>query len=154
MKRLSLHGLFLFCLSGSLAFVFGDSKEDLLSHLKNNLMCVCPCTHRVGQCGDECGQAPQQFSELRQLVEAGGTEQEIYAIYEKKYGVSVLAAPKPEGFSLVAWVAPFVVLLFGTGIVVLAVRRLKPTVKSRPAKGGRRKNDEKYRKLLEKELEE
>ena len=151
--RVKLYGPLVSVLLCASGLVLADGREDLVTRLKNNLMCTCPCTHRVGQCGDECLVAPQHRSELRQLVEAGGTEQEIYAIYEKKYGVSVLAAPRPEGFNLLAWVTPFAVLLLGIGVVVVAARRLKPTAADHPAKR-QEPEDQRYRRLLEKELEE
>lgn len=128
--------------------------EDLISRIAGNLKCVCPCAHLLNVCGDECGQAPQQTAEIRQLLAEGKTEEEVYASLEKKHGVRVLAEPKPEGFNLLAWAAPVMVLLGGACLVIVVVRKLKPVAPSGSQEGDSRKIEEKYRRQLEKELQE
>ena len=128
--------------------------EDLISRIARNLKCVCPCSHLLNVCGDECEMAPQQTAEIRQLLAEGKTEEEVYASLEKKHGVRVLAEPKPEGFNLLAWAAPLAAVLGGAGIVIVVVRKLKPTAPPISPEDAQWTMDEKYRRLLEKELKE
>ncbi len=128
--------------------------EDLISRIAGNLKCVCECAHLLNVCGDECGEAPKQTAEIRELLAEGKTEEEVYASLEARYGIRVLAEPKPEGFSLLAWAAPVVVLLGGACLVIVVVRKLKPTAPSRPPEEVSRKIEGKYRRLLDRELQE
>jgi cytochrome c-type biogenesis protein CcmH len=98
--------------------------------------------------------APQQIAEIEQLVAKGQTEEQVYAIYEKKFGARIHAVPKAEGFNLLAWILPFVGLLFGLGVVVLAVKRLQREAPSQSTPATAPEISEKYRKLLERELTE
>lgn len=137
----------------SLTGLRGDVREAVVSRVAGQLMCSCPCTHLLNQCGDECGVAPQQVREIEALLGEGKTEAQVSAAFEQKYGVSILAVPKAEGFNLLAWIMPFAALLAGLGLVVVVARRLKPAV-SPQAQPRPHKMEEKYRRLLEKELQE
>ena len=149
MRRLSFLILFMS------SFAFGQifSPDETVSRIADNLMCTCGCPHIIGQCGDECSVAPQLVHEITELVTAGNTEEEVYKIFEDKYGLRVLAVPKAEGFNLLAWVMPFVGLLAGMVVVFIAVKRLKPDESSQETEKVRPEIDEKYRKLIDRELE-
>jgi cytochrome c-type biogenesis protein CcmH len=85
------------------------------------------------------------------LLSSGKTEEDVYGIFEEKFGPSVHAVPKAEGFNLLAWILPLVGLLAGAVVVVAVFRRLKPEVSSEKV-GPAPEIDEKYRKLLDREL--
>ena len=58
--------------------------------------------------------------ELDNFLADGKSDKEILAAFTDKYGPTVLAAPEAKGFHLVAWIAPFALLLAGlVGIIVL-----------------------------------
>lgn len=58
--------------------------------------------------------------ELDTYLAGGKNDKEILAAFTDKYGPTVLAAPEAKGFHLVAWFAPFTLLLAGlVGIIVL-----------------------------------
>lgn len=145
---------------GTLAFSHpsdtAGADQALLDRLTTELMCTCGCPHQIRQCGDECGIAPKLIDDLEKLVAQGMTEQQIYARYEAQYGPVIYAAPRKEGFDLMAWVLPFVVLGLGALLVLLVVKKLTPAqagVASQPLHH-KDEMDERYRKLLEKELAE
>jgi len=117
-------------------------------------MCQCGCPHLIGQCGDECGLAPQLVQQITQMVAAGQQEDQVYATFEAEYGASVLAVPKAEGFNLLAWIVPFAVLLAGIVVIVVVVRNLRPGEIPGEMERKSVQIDEKYRILLEKELNE
>ena len=143
--------LFLFLSS----FTFGQifSPDETVSRIADNLMCTCGCPHIIGHCGDECSVAPQLVHEISQLVTAGNTEEEVYKIFEDKYGLRVRAVPKAEGFNLLVWVMPFVGLLAGVVVIFFVINRLKPDDSNQETEKVHTEIDEKYRKLIDRELE-
>ena len=59
------------------------------------------------------------------MLKEGKSDTEIYDYYVAQFGARVLAAPRAEGFNLLGWVLPFVVLGLGAGVVVAAYRLLR-----------------------------
>ncbi len=162
MRLLSAQFAWVFLLVGSLGVsspaqtpsLTTKLHREVVSRISGNIMCTCSCPHILKQCGDECGMAPQQISKIEQLVATGQTEEQVYAIYEKEFGVGIHAVPKAEGFNLLAWIVPFAGLLFGLSVVVLTVKRLQGEVPTQSTLVTAPEISEKYRKLLEKELRE
>ncbi len=155
MRPLSRLAVLLLCMQGIQGTFLeaSDPNGELVERITGNLVCVCGCANMlVRNC--ECSTAASMTSEVREAVEAGRTEQEVYAAFQEKYGVTVLAAPGIEGFNLLAWVLPFLALAVGTGVVLSVVKKLMPEkgIESNKTKAG--KIDEKYRKLLNQELRE
>lgn len=60
--------------------------------------------------------------EVRSLLAAGYTEEQIFNYFEQVYGEFVRLQPKPEGFNLLVWIAPVLALLAGAALVILRVR--------------------------------
>ena len=137
------------------SFTFGQiySPDEAVSRIADNLMCTCGCPHIIGHCGDECSVAPQLVHEISQLVTAGNTEEEVYEIFEEKYGLRVRAVPKAEGFNLLVWVMPFVGLLAGVVVIFFVINRLKPDDLNQETERVHLEIDERYRKLIDRELE-
>ena len=144
--------LFLICWSP----LFGSQsgQRETVSRIASNLMCRCGCPHLIGQCGDECGLAPQLIQKITEMVAAGQQEGQVYSAFETEFGASVLAVPKAEGFNLLAWILPFAVLLAGVVVIFVTVRKLRPDETLDEMEGKSGQIDEKYRKLLEKEVNE
>ena len=152
MKLFNWIFVFLFCW----APLFGNQldQKEIVSRITSNLMCTCGCPHLIGQCGDECGVAPQLVSKIEQMMASGQKEDEIYLAFEEEFGASVLAVPKPEGFNLLAWILPFAGLLAGAILIFVVIKKLKP---NEIPGAGEKKNvqiDTRYRALLERELSE
>ncbi len=97
--------------------------EDVL-RVTDNLVCTCGCPPTVvSACS--CGRAGEMNREVRGKLGAGESDEEIYDFYVAQFGAQVLAAPRAEGFNLLGWILPFVVLGVGAGVVVAAYRRLR-----------------------------
>ena len=137
------------------SLTFGQifSPDETVSQIADNLMCTCGCPHIIGHCGDECSVAPQLVHEISQLVTAGNTEEEVYKIFEDKFGLRVRAVPKAEGFNLLVWVMPFVGLLAGVVVVFFVINRLKPDDSNQETEKVHPEIDEEFRKLIDRELE-
>lgn len=79
---------------------------------------VCPECSTVG------AELNDRFkAEILELMNEGYTEEEIKDYFVGVYGESVLAAPETRGFSILAWVTPFVVILIASIGVILFIRK-------------------------------
>jgi cytochrome c-type biogenesis protein CcmH len=72
--------------------------------------------------------SPSELSlEMREVVKeqlkAGKTPEEVKAYFVSKYGEWVLLEPKPQGMNLIVYLAPFILLLGGGGLIVVMVRK-------------------------------
>ena len=148
MLAVLLPAVFALTVSGAL----GADKETL-KRIESNMKCLCDCPHLVADCGDECGPAPQIRADIQQLLASGMTEEQVFAKYEKEFGQRIHGAPKPEGFNLVAWVLPFVVLSLG-GIVIVVFLKNRKEPEPGPKNRRRRSLSAKHRKMLNRELAE
>lgn len=63
-------------------------------------------------------QAEQVRNEVRERLAAGSTEDEVVEALVAKYGERLLAAPRPTGFGIIAYLVPPIFLLLGTASVV------------------------------------
>lgn len=62
---------------------------------------------------------------IREQLEAGMSQQEIYAYFAAQYGDGVLAAPPRRGVNLILWLSPILALLGGGFIFVRTLRSLR-----------------------------
>ena len=109
----------------------GDSQSrfDSLGH---KLMCRCGCNQVLLECNHVgCEYSSAMRTELISGLDRGESDDLILQDFVQKYGMVVLAAPPTSGFSRVAWIMPFVVLLSGLVLVVAVVRIWKS--KTEPA---------------------
>ncbi len=67
--------------------------------------------------------ADQIKNEIRRRLAAGQSPDEVKASLVKDFGRDVLATPPKEGFDLVAWVVPSVVVLLGLAAIPFVTRR-------------------------------
>lgn len=90
---------------------------------ERQLACPCPCTLDVYTCRTTdfaCGISPAVHGDIQRLVEGGYTGDEIMQALTGTYGDFILNSPRKEGFSLMAWFAPFAaVAVGGVGIGAL-----------------------------------
>ena len=127
------------------------SNDEIVDQISTNLMCTCSCPHVIKHCGDECGVAPQLVQRITGLIASGKTEDQVYEVFEESFGPSVHAVPKPEGFNLLAWILPCVALCVGIVVVIVVFKKLN--LKTPDKKLTEVEINQKYRKLLDKELE-
>ncbi len=97
-----------------------DNDENLKA-IEHRLRCTCGCNLDVYTCRTTdftCATSPAMHRRVLELYEAGTTPEEIIEAFVAEYGEIVLMAPKKEGFNIVGYVMPFVVLILGlTGLV-------------------------------------
>jgi cytochrome c-type biogenesis protein CcmH len=110
-------------------------RDDLV---ERNVRCQCNCTMDVYICRTtdfNCKVSPAMHADIKSLVEGGYTAQEILDSFVDTYGERALMAPRPQGFNLIAYIAPF--LAIGAGAVaVLFVLRGWGAKQNQPATTG------------------
>jgi cytochrome c-type biogenesis protein CcmH len=105
----------------SLGAADASARMDNLGH---RLMCTCGCAQLLGECDHVgCPSRGDEMAELATGIQTGGTDKQILNAFAAKYGATVLAAPRMEGFGLVAWIAPFAVFAAALLGTILLVRR-------------------------------
>ncbi|QOY38308.2 cytochrome c-type biogenesis protein CcmH [Anaerobacillus isosaccharinicus] len=66
-----------------------------------------------------CSTKQTYYNEIAELLNEGKTKAEIFDYYLSMYGEEGLRVPKKEGFSLLAWTTPFMVLtIAGVGLFI------------------------------------
>lgn len=60
---------------------------------------------------------------IRERLAAGERPEQVMQYFVERYGEWILLSPRPQGFTLLVWVAPPVAMLVGLGIVAILLRR-------------------------------
>jgi len=93
---------------------------------------------------------PEMEAEIKALVEAGKTKQEILDLYTQRYGERILAVPIAQGFNLMVWVAPGIIAAIGfliVGLYLKTTRKKPPATSAEPQGKTVPYNDEIEREL-------
>ncbi len=64
---------------------------------------------------------------IREMLEEGKTEQDVFDYFSNLYGPKVLAEPPREGFSLLVWIVPLVLIPVGVVFFSRYMRNLRAT---------------------------
>jgi cytochrome c-type biogenesis protein CcmH len=93
----------------------GTDNTTRFEKVGHQLMCTCSCGQILVECNHVgCPNSDGMRSELASAVASGATDQQIYDLFIRKYGATVMAAPLFHGFNILAWVLPVAALLLGT----------------------------------------
>jgi cytochrome c-type biogenesis protein CcmH len=96
-------------------------EEEAVTAVARQLRCVVCQNLSVADSPSEM--ARQMRDLIREQLVAGSTPAEVTQYFVARYGEWVLLAPPPRGFNLVLWGLPFVGLVGGLGLVLVAARR-------------------------------
>jgi cytochrome c-type biogenesis protein CcmH len=88
------------------------------------LTCQCGCNYSISSCNMQgCHFADPARARLLQMVEAGVSDEQILATFEREYGKVILRQPPAKGFYLISWIMPFAGLGAGLALLWLILRR-------------------------------
>ena len=99
-----------------------EQRDDIEKHLK----CQCGCPLDIYTCRTTdfaCPVSPRVHADVQALIAGGYTEAEIREAFVAVYGERVLTAPKPQGFNLLAYVAPFAAITIFGGFAAWVIHR-------------------------------
>ncbi|MBI3583593.1 MAG: cytochrome c-type biogenesis protein CcmH [Nitrospinae bacterium] len=160
MKRKILYFLLLtsyfLLLTPSVSAISIDEKyKPLYDDLSDKFMCLCGCGSTIKTCPmEECGFAIPFRKELYDRIQKGETKEQIINYFVGKHGQKILSAPTKKGFNLTAWITPFAAII----IVGLLMKKIMDKWTARQKLEDRSQKTEgvedKYKKMLKKELEE
>lgn len=118
--RIVLVGLAIPLLMGA-----GDQAARF-NDLGHRMMCVCSCNQILLECNHVgCTYSDRMRAELVAAVDRGDNDDLTLQSFVQKYGPPVLAAPTKAGFDRVAWIAPYLALVLGLGLVIFVIRGWK-----------------------------
>jgi len=110
--------------------LLGADQDARFKDLGHRMMCTCGCGQILLECNHVgCQSSDKMRTELIAALDRGDNDDLILQGFVQNYGPTVIAAPTNTGFNRVAWVMPYVALLFGIAVVVVVVRAWK----NRPA---------------------
>jgi cytochrome c-type biogenesis protein CcmH/NrfF len=78
----------------------------------------CPVCQALSVADSPTASALAMKEEVRDLLAAGFTDEQVLEYFEKSYGEFILLAPKRTGLNWLVWIAPFFVILIGFLIIV------------------------------------
>ncbi len=97
--------------------------ETIAQGIDKMLMCpVCP-SETIDQ--SQVPLAGQMRAMVREQLRDGKTREEILEFFVDRYGLGVLAEPPRRGFNLLIWVIPPLAFIFGFGLLVLTIRKMR-----------------------------
>ena len=110
-----------------------DAVPALAEEIADGLRC--PVCQGLSAADSTSAAAVAMKDRVTELVAAGYDRADIEDYFVTKYGEWVLLAPKNEGITMVAWVAPALAMVFGLGLVATFVGRRTPLPEPVPAQG-------------------
>ena len=112
------------------ALLGAGDQDARFKDLGHRMMCTCGCGQILLECNHVgCQSSDKMRTELIAALDRGDNNDLILQGFVQNYGPTVIAAPTTTGFNRIAWIMPYVALLFGIAVVVLVVRAWK----NRPA---------------------
>lgn len=103
----------------------------------------CPICQGLSVADSPTASAQAMLDQVRDLLGQGYTTAQIFAYFEGVYGEFVRLTPRADGFNLVVWLGPIVVVIAGITILAMRFRR------SSPAKTGPASEDDELDSYLE-----
>lgn len=96
----------------------GAVTPEQIKVVARDLVCLCGTCNRESLATCTCTEfAVPQREAIGAALEVGKTKDEIVADFVSRYGQMVLASPPPEGYKLLAWIAPIAALILGVVLV-------------------------------------
>lgn len=93
----------------------GEELEAQVYALATELRC--PVCQGLSVASSPSPSALAMREEIRDLLAAGYSKDQVVAYFEGSYGEFVRLVPKAEGFNLLVWIVPILALLLGLGLV-------------------------------------
>lgn len=125
--------LALMCLLPTLVYA-GEAKdlandpvmERRMINLAEKVRCLVCQSENVASSRSDWSNDVRQI--MRDKMQAGASDQEIMDLLVERFGKSVLFDPPVDKETMPLWIAPFVLLLIGVGILVYQLRKRRQTV--------------------------
>jgi len=151
MRKLKSSALLLIVAAVCLPQSGTDLVTPEIRRVGDKLACKCGvCNNTVATCQMlQCHYSHPAREKIAEMQKAGMGDQQIVDAFVKERGIVALAVPPLEGFHLLGWVMPFIVIAIGLGGIALWMKRFR---KPKPAIAVVEPQAfERYRKRIEQE---
>lgn len=102
------------------------ADREQVKEVAGEFICICGCNQLLTGCNHlNCPNRGPMLAEVEAQLDQGLSKETIVQNFAQKYGLTVLSSPPASGFSLAAWIMPFVALLVGAMVAVYFVRRFR-----------------------------
>lgn len=103
----------------SLNSIYADDIEKQVRDISHKLRC--PTCQAMSVKESDAGLSLNMKQRIRELLKDGKTEAEILQFFEERYGEWILRSPKKEGFNLVLWLLPGLIILIAVILLILSI---------------------------------
>lgn len=102
-----------------------DFLDPSIRRVGEHLACLCGgCKNSVGSCPMlGCHYATPKREQIRKMLAEGKADQQIVDTFVKEQGIQTLVTPPAEGFNLLAWLMPFIMIGLGLAAIAMFIRR-------------------------------
>ena len=129
-----------------------EALQQTAREIFDLIMCPLCAGQTIAQSGNETS------SQMRDLVlkklRRGESKAEILQYFKSRYGERIMAKPSKEGFNLILWVLPFVLVVFAAISIYFLIRRWASGAAAAPAAHFDEDQLGEYQERLEKELKQ
>ncbi len=87
----------------------------------------CPVCQGLSVADSPTDSALAMKEEVRGLLAAGYSDDQVLGYFERSYGEFIRLSPKPTGLNLLVWVAPVLAILAGALLIAARMRSARPT---------------------------
>jgi cytochrome c-type biogenesis protein CcmH/NrfF len=121
---MALPFLSLYTMSLAMPTAHAQAKPDL-DTLAKEFYCTCGCNYLLETCETQmtCDVAKSMKAEIASMIQSGMNSNDIINAMTSKYGNTVLATPKAEGFNLALWWYPAAGGLVGIIVIAFLARK-------------------------------
>jgi len=126
--------------------------EKVAREIDDNLIAPCCWTQPVSEHPSEVSDRIRK--EVREMLAAGKSRDEILDYYVAQYGERILAAPRARGFNRLAYILPWLALVAGAGLTIILVKKFRAPAAADAAPTPPSAPDARYASMVEKEIKE
>ncbi len=128
-----------------------EAKDPLQQELE--YMIMAPCCYGAPVGDHDSDAAKQVKAQITQLLIEGKTRDEILDMYVAIYGERILAQPRAQGFNVLAYVMPLLILVIGGMVVIYVINQMTAPQPQIPKPSRKSYSDEFFQKI-EREMED
>ena len=128
-----------------------EAKGPLQKELE--YMIMAPCCYGAPVGDHDSDAAKQVKAQIAQLLTEGKTSDEVLDMYVAVYGERILAQPRAQGFNVLAYVMPILILVIG-GLLVIYVINQMTAPRPQAAQPSRQSYSDEFFQKIEREMEE
>ncbi|MCH8837768.1 MAG: cytochrome c-type biogenesis protein CcmH [Candidatus Marinimicrobia bacterium] len=128
-----------------------EAKDPLQKELE--YMIMAPCCYGAPVGDHDSDAAKQVKAQIAQLLSEGKTSDEVLDMYVAIYGERILAQPRAQGFNVLAYVMPILILVIGGLLVIYAINQMTAP-RPQAAQPSRQSYSDEFFQKIEREMEE